>query len=298
MWVYNNLTGVDEWQDEGQDAPFSLPIDPTTGQVTPGTNELPQFQFDPSTGSWKPGDERPLDSGDPQTNLNPNPGPNKTGGGWFDSNQPPNNFGAPTAPFGETYTTLPRPGWLGQYSAPTWQGGDFQAPAKWKTLIDEFKPPSAEDVMNSPAVQARLAAAQKGFERSAAAKGSILSGGSVNALGREQQNLASTEYGNEFDRRLKSRQQNYGEYTTDYGNAFDTYKQRYGQFLDSANLGAQARGINEGAYQFDVGAGQQQYATRYGAFVDQANRQRQADVDWWAREQDRIKIGLPQQPPG
>lgn len=224
------------------------------------------------------------------------------------------------------------------YQAPTWQGGDFQAPAtpgvlqqpfmaperpgvlqqpytaptRPAALQQPFTAPTAADLNTDPGYQARLAAAQKGFERSAAAKGSILSGGSQIALGREQQTLASNEYGNLYTRALATRQQQEGEYgaavgqslatrqqqegeygnqfgqslatrgqqfgehQTNVGNAFEQYKQRYGQFQDSAGMGLQARNQNVGEYQTALGNAQNQFQQRYGMFQDSAARGLQA----------------------
>jgi hypothetical protein len=144
--------------------------------------------------------------------------------------------------FGETYTTPTRPDYLqGEYQAPTW--------------TEKFQAPSVTDLQNEPGYLARLDAAQRGFERSAAAKGSVLSGGFVGrTLPRELQTQASNEYANV------------------YGRAYDSYQQRYGAFQDMANRDASARAFNEGAYGADVANSLSAYNTRYSAFGDMANR--------------------------
>lgn len=148
----------------------------------------------------------------------------------------------------EQYSALDRPDYLqGEYVPPTW-GETFQAP-------------SMSELQKDPGYQARLAAAQKGFERSAAARGSILSGGSQVALGRQQQELAANEYSNAF------------------GRAYDTYQQRYGQFQDKLTASAGARGINENAYQTDVTNKLNQYGNRYNLWRDAKDDQfRLADL--------------------
>lgn len=149
------------------------------------------------------------------------------GGDWFDT-----NLGAP-----EAYQTLARPDYLqGEYQPPTWD--------------EQFQAPDAAALYNDPSYQGRLDASRKAFERGAAAKGSILSGGSQIALGREQQNLASQEYGQVF------------------GRAYDTYKQRYGQFQDRMAAGFGARGLNESTYQNDVQNNANQYGKRYQSWRD------------------------------
>ena len=152
------------------------------------------------------------------------------GGDWFDEN----------APGFEPYTAPARPDYLqGEYKAPVWN--------------EQFQVPDAAALYADPGYQARLDAAQKAMQRSAAAKGSILSGGTQVALGREAQNLASQEYGNAFNR------------------ALGAYQSRYGQFLDAANLSQQARGVNESAYANDVTNAQNQYGLRYNAYRDAIN---------------------------
>lgn len=209
-------------------------------QGTSGPN--PQAAWDTSTGS--------------STNST-------AGADWFAANAP----GA--APFTETYTTPERPAAIASpYVAPTWAGGDFAAPQKPASLEQEFRPPTMAEVEASPGYQTRFAAGQQALERSAAARGSILSGGTQKATARYGQDYAANEYGNEFARRLQGRQQTAGEYQTDFGNAYQTYQQRYGQFMDAANLGAQGRQINESAYGSDVTNSRNQYNTRYGAYQD------------------------------
>ncbi len=150
-------------------------------------------------------------------------GDNGGEGDWFDQN-------IELTP--EPYETLARPSYLqGEYIPPEWN--------------EEFKAPSAGDLYADPGYQGRLDASRKGFERSAAAKGSILSGGSQVALGRQQQDLASQEYGQLF------------------GRAYDTYQQRYGQFKDRLASDFGARGLNESAYQNDESNNSNRYDKRY-----------------------------------
>ncbi len=94
-------------------------------------------------------------------------------------------------------------GTASRYASPTWQGGDFA------NL-------TAEQLQQIPGYQARLAAGQQVMERSAAARGTVLNGGTQQALNRYAQNFASNEYQNAND------------------DAFRNYQSRYGQFRDYA----------------------------------------------------------------
>jgi hypothetical protein len=186
-------------------------------------------------------------------------------------------FGAPPAPFSETYQQVARPDYLqGEYQAPArpdyLQGPyvpptfgetyttptrpeSLQGPYVPPTWTDKFVAPTVADLQNEPGYLARLDAAQRGFERSAAAKGSVLSGGFVGrTLPRELQTQASNEYANV------------------YGRAYDNYVQRYGQFQDMANRDASARAFNEGQYGADVTNSLNAYNARFNTFGDMANR--------------------------
>lgn len=146
---------------------------------------------------------------------------------WFQSNIPPP----------EQYQTLERPDYLqGEFKLPEWN--------------EQFQPISMSELQEDPGYQNRLAEAQKGFERSAAAKGTILSGGTQTALGRQQQGIAANEYGAANSR------------------ALDTYLQRYGQFKDKLTAMGASRGINEDAYRTDVANSLNQYGTRYKTYRD------------------------------
>jgi len=88
------------------------------------------------------------------------------------------------------------------YASEAWTGGDF-------------KDPTMADVQAMPGYQTRLDAGLLATNRSAAANGTILNGGTQKALAR---------YG-----------QDYGEnaFQTARGNAFQSYATRYGQFQDN-----------------------------------------------------------------
>jgi len=64
---------------------------------------------------------------------------------------------------------------------------------------------TAQDLEMDPGYQFRLAEGQKALERSAAARGSLQSGGTLKALTRYAQGVASDEYGKAFDRFTKDR---------------------------------------------------------------------------------------------
>lgn len=157
------------------------------------------------------------------------------------------DYGAPPAAFEETYTA-------GQYTPPS--------------FTEKFNAPTVEDLLKDPGYRARMDEMQRGTERTAAAKGSILSGGFVGrTLPRALGELASSEYSNTFKR------------------AYDTYQQRYGQFSDQAGREANAFAMNEQGKL-------NQFQTRYKTYADVVANKRLSEEDRWQREMDLARLGL------
>ena len=203
------------------------------------------------------------------------------------------DWGMAPAPFSETYTPLARPSYLqGEYVPGQW-GETFAPPAKPSVLETPYALPTQAELEASPGYLSAESAMRRGMERSAAAKGSILSGGFVGrTLPRAMGEYAGTAYGNLVGQTMGARQQQVGEYQGDVSNAFAQYQQRYGQFADAEGLKLGARNVNESAYQADEGANLSGYKTRYGAYLDQAGMKRQAENDLWSRNRDLSDLSL------
>ena len=127
------------------------------------------------------------------------------------------------------------------YVNPTWTGG----PAPTAPALTQFTAPTLAELKASPGYQARLDAGLYGENSSAAAKGSVLSGGAQQELAQYGQNFASNEYSNLFGQKLAGTQANNATTQAGFGNAFQSYMANYGQFTDAA-----ARGL--GAYNTNV----------------------------------------------
>jgi hypothetical protein len=94
------------------------------------------------------------------------------------------------------------PVWIPQNNAPGQAGAGAGATginSPW-AIPPPFAAPSLEEFQKEPGLQARLAMGQQALERSAAAKGSLLSGGTQKALNRYSQDYASNEYANVYGR--------------------------------------------------------------------------------------------------
>lgn len=99
-------------------------------------------------------------------------------------------------------------------------------------VAPEFKAPSAADVLASPGYQFRLGQGQQGIERSAAARGLLRTGGTLKDIAEYNQNFASGEFQNEFNRSLQS-------FGTRYQGAKDEYAPLLAQWQTMANADLQ-----------------------------------------------------------
>src|SRR3990167_2182177 len=96
------------------------------------------------------------------------------------------------------------------------QPGSLLAP--WTQSFDfpYFEPPTEDEVFEDPGVRFRMSEANKGLQRSAAARGTLFTGGTLKSLMGLNQDLARQEYGNVYNRRR-------GEWGTAYDKAMGEY---------------------------------------------------------------------------
>jgi len=100
--------------------------------------------------------------------------------------------------------------------------GSYSGPG---AIPPPFHSPTLEEFQQEPGLQARLQMGLQGLQRSAAAQGSILSGGTQQAINRYSQNFASNEYNNSYNRAYQNYMGNYQTQTFDPQNR---YLQLYG----------------------------------------------------------------------
>ena len=110
----------------------------------------------------------------------------------------------------------------------------FQAPGAFKA--PKFTAPGADAAENEPGYQFRRDQGIKGLEASAAARGTLNTGGTLKGIVNYGQQLASQEYGNVYNRALQAFDRLYmGEldsYKTQYTGAIDQYDRRYKSSID------------------------------------------------------------------
>lgn len=201
---------------------------------------------------------------------------------------PTDELGPPTDPWGTSYGAPPSP-----YASKEWTGGPAptftphrgQAPTytPYEGAAPVYKAPTLSDLMNDPGYQARLAAGQQGMERSAAARGTLLTGGAAKALARYGQDYASNELGAATNRSLAdfgAQNQTYGNNVANaqnqFANANTTYGNQVGAAQSAFNNANTAYRTNYGTYQGDNARTLSDYLTNLTA-------KRNAENDYWNR---------------
>jgi hypothetical protein len=84
-----------------------------------------------------------------------------------------------------------------------------------------FSAPTGLTEQNDPGYQARLALGTDAIQKSAAARGSVVTGGTAKALDTYGQDYASNEYGNVYNRALNTFNTNYSDYNTNQTNQYN-----------------------------------------------------------------------------
>ena len=115
------------------------------------------------------------------------------------------------------------PGASGGPGTMAFPGGGFSPVAPYQA--PPFEAPTGLNYMNDPGYEARLKMGTDAIQHAAAARGGILSGGTLKALARYGQDYGTNEFGNVFNRQLQTAGYNAGVGQQGYQN-------RYGQYTD------------------------------------------------------------------
>lgn len=186
-----------------------------------------------------------------------------TPGGPGPIGPPASGFGAYPAPYASD-PNAPQYQPLPAYKPPTWTGGDYVNPTEG-------------DLLAMPGYQVGLDAGLLARQRSAAAQGTILSGGTQKGL---------TRYGNDYATT---------NYQTLRNNTLDAYKQRYAQFTDAAGMDLGARTINanetQNTFQNRLSTYNTGNARTLSEFLTNLTAKRNAETDFWNRLNDLNQTG-------
>lgn len=113
-------------------------------------------------------------------------------------------------------------------------------------FTEKFQAPGTEGLNEDPGFQARLKLGQEAIERSAAAKGNVLGGGTLKDLMSFNSDQASQEYGNVYNRRMNEYLTRANIFNQNQANTFNRYSALSGGGQVSANqlglLGNQSAG--------------------------------------------------------
>lgn len=105
---------------------------------------------------------------------------------------------------------------LDQLSTGTAPGGSLVTP-----YSGTFTAPTDITMQNDPGYQARLKLGTDAIQKSAAARGSVVTGGTAKALDTYAQDYASNEYSNVYNRALTDYTTKYNTYNTDQANQYN-----------------------------------------------------------------------------
>lgn len=199
-----------------------------------------------------------------------NYGPDTGSGDWWNQQpSPPQITPMPDVPSGNAPQDL-APGQIpgygqapGAYVPPSIALPTYQAPTV--PTFDKFVAPTAAEAAAAPGTQFALQQAQLGEERSAAAKGSVLSGGFQKELGNYLTNVASGLYGMTFNQKLTGMQANNATAQTGFQDASTNAENAYSAGVQNFNL-ANAQAANT-------------YGTNYNTTRNAANDYYQALLD-------------------
>lgn len=122
---------------------------------------------------------------------------------------------------------------------------------------DEFKAPTADEAMNSPGIQAALRLGQQAIERSAASKGTLLTGGTLKDLTSFGNDVGSQAYSDVYSRAK-------GEFSDARDTFFANQRNLFDRNFSLADLGTRAAGAAGSAEQTNANA-------QTGLFGDQGN---------------------------
>lgn len=138
------------------------------------------------------------------------------------------------------------------------QGGSqfgVAAPPSIQPFTRQFSAPTLEQASASPGFQFRLGEGLKALQRSAAARGTLLTGGTLKSLQGYAQDEASQEYDKVYGRALGEYQQDFGVHQFNEGQRFASQRANR---LDDYGIFSGDRAYNRGVFESDRGFGYQQ----------------------------------------
>jgi hypothetical protein len=173
---------------------------------------------------------------------------------------------------------------LSEYRSTDFKDADSAyANPKLQNLLANF---SMADFEADPGYQYRLDQGNRGVENSAAARGSQLSGATLKALSRFNQNEASGEYDKSFNRFRTQKLDQYGQSVDDFGRAEGQRLDKYGQRATEYDLADRQRVDQYGQRVDKFGRDEAQRIDKYGQRVDEFGRLENQRMDAYNQRTD------------
>lgn len=234
--------------------------------------------IDTNTGTYQPGWSKGSDGlwrfADPNA-PKPAPGPGGGGGG--------NGSGGGSGSSGNSFNNdVPMPNLA-----------NFASPDPLKPWTGTFTAPTAADVAATPGFQFDMDAGIKGLQRSAAAKGTLLTGGTLKATNQYATDYANTKYQDAYNNAYNTYESNRSDFLTNeanrYQSQFANNAQQWGINSDYFNMGQVNRqtdfNIFDSNRNFDFG-------------VNNSNRNFNETLnnDYWAHQISLAALGRPPAP--
>jgi hypothetical protein len=137
-------------------------------------------------------------------------------------------------PNGLTYSQVGGSSGMGGQSGSSYGGPGSTSPyasgAAIEPWLKQFQAPSQEDALNTPGVQFAMDRAMQALQRSAAAKGTLVTGGLLRDLSDQQIGMSMQSYGDIYNRSM-------GEYMLERDNFFQNQDRPFDKFTTLADLG-------------------------------------------------------------
>lgn len=205
---------TDQWLPANPIVPQPGSTPTPTPPPTTGGGKTPQ-QIEAEGRAYDAAQNPPLIGGYMNGNVWVNGSPSSTGGGGGGGG------GGAYGNIGDIYGAYANP--YGGYGGSQF---NFQLPGAPMFDAPDFNAPTGESILNEPGYNFRLSEGAKALERSAASKGIARTGGTMKGLVDYNQNFASHEYNNVFNRALQTFDNDYRGKLAEFQPRFDEWQTR------------------------------------------------------------------------
>lgn len=150
----------------------------------------------------------------------------------------------------------------------------------------DFVPPDPSQLATNPVVQTRLAMGSDAFQKSAAASGTLRTGGFAKALSNYGQQVATEEYSNLYDRAMQ-------EFAGAYGIFKENQTIPFGMSTDMYRLGQDDRRIDQAGSYLDLAASGQSFGQDRTTRMDDFSIYQYGDQSYYDRLFRAAELGRP-----